>query len=252
VPAEKSPPATFPNPYNPPDTELPHHLPLQLEQARLAASLPSLACSALTVQLQSSPEQLVVSGLIGDGPSLDALGAMTHQIPTFGLRYAITQFPASPLFCRAAEIARSAASDRPGAPLVLALQGGATRLLTDDPITLVIRMPDFDGEIRIDYLTGGGATLLHVEPTAGMPPRYSANAEVRLGPNHDGNIGTVSEPYGTDLILAVASSQPLLAPRPNQEDAATYLSRLQAAVDAVRRQGGQVSVGLLALETAKK
>lgn len=73
-----------------------------------------------------------------------------------------------------------------------------------------------------------------------------------MDPEHDGTIGSASEPYGTAMIMAVAASRPLLAPRPGQEDADTYLGRLLTVIDTVCRQAGKVSVGLLMLETVAK
>ena len=86
-----------------------------------------------------------------------------------------------------------------------------------------------------------------------MPAQYAADAAPSLGPRHDGVIGTASDPVGTDLILAIVSSQPLFTlPRPKtQESADTYLTKLQAAIDLVRRDGGSVSVKLLSVHIVR-
>jgi len=225
-----------------------------LQEADLPASVAALACSDVTARLQPTGPRIFLSGLIGAGAPRAALDAMTSRFTRAGvLQGSVMTFPASPQYCRAADIARSAHSVKPDGAIKLSLQGEHTRLLTSDPIVLSLRMPDFGGEVRVDYLTDGGATAVHAEPTSGMPTRHPANSAVPIGPKGDGNIGTVSEPYGIDMIMAVASSLPLFAaPRSNPETADAYLSDLAAAIDEVRRQGGQVSIGLLVLETVSK
>ena len=69
---------------------------------------------------------------------------------------------------------------------------------------------------------------------AADPPRtYGAGEPVNLG--HPSWV--IGEPYGTDMIIAVASSEPLFdRPRPrNAETADVYLRDLQAAIDALPR-----------------
>ncbi|MGH7041711.1 MAG: hypothetical protein ACREFY_06230, partial [Acetobacteraceae bacterium] len=62
----------------------------------------------------------------------------------------------------------------------------------------------------------------------------------------------VGPPYGTDMIVAVASAQPLLpADPPTNSDAsaAGYLSRLGAAITAAHDAGEPVTAALLPVDT---
>jgi hypothetical protein len=64
----------------------------------------------------------------------------------------------------------------------------------------------------------------------------------------------ISEPYGTDMIIAVASSDPLFdRPRPaNAETAGVYVRDLQAAIDAVQQRGARVAGAAVTLEALPK
>ena len=88
------------------------------------------------------------------------------------------------------------------------------------------------------------------------PPRvFAAGETVNLGAQTPGHPAwEVGPPYGTDMIIAIASSQPLFdRARPaNAEDAAAYLRDLQAVVDAARSRGVRMVGGAITLDTLAK
>ena len=88
----------------------------------------------------------------------------------------------------------------------------------------------FGSPVRLAY---SGAAI---DPTAGQPG------------------WEVAPPYGTDMIIAVASSQPLFTrPRSgNVELAATYLRDLDAAVQAIREGGGKLVGNALLVDALAK
>ena len=84
-------------------------------------------------------------------------------------------------------------------------------------------------------------------------PRYRAGETVGLGPNGDPLVGHVSEPYGTDIVVAIVSSQPLFAARrPDAEAGEAYLNALDAAVEDLRRRGGRVAADAIVLTTSRR
>ena len=86
-------------------------------------------------------------------------------------------------------------------------------------------MPGFAGELRVDYL-GHDGSVVHLYPTAADPAqkvaaqparRFAPGERLSLGDSGPGKpIWEVGPPYGTDMIIAVASSAPLLTPDPAQ------------------------------------
>ena len=80
------------------------------------------------------------------------------------------------------------------------------------------------------------------DPKAGIvadPPRTATRPGETVNLGHPSWL--IGEPYGTDMIIAVASSEPLFdRPRPsNAETADVYLRDLQAAIDALRQRGAR-------------
>jgi hypothetical protein len=119
-------------------------------------------------------------------------------------------------------------------------------------------MPDFASRLRVDYVTHDG-NVQHLYPQladqkdgiAADPPRlYAPGEPVNLG--HPAWL--ISEPYGTDMIIAIASSEPLFdRPRPtNAELAAVYLRDLQAAVEALHQRGVNLAASAVTLEALPK
>lgn len=171
-----------------------------------------------------------------------------------------------PVFCSALTLLRPIAAQG-GAPvsgLALTLANGQTTLGDGERILPRVTMGDFAGEVRVDYL-GHDGSVVHLHPTVADPAqKLVASPAKRLQPGALLSIGesgpgrpdwVVGPPYGTDMIIVVASSSPLLAhpPARNEEDnAAPYLRNLESGIARVRRAGGQVAGTLLLVDTLPK
>jgi hypothetical protein len=107
--------------------------------------------------------------------------------------------------------------------------------------------------------------VVHLYPTAADPAQHiGARPSVRLTPGAQLSIGEggpgrpiweVGPPYGTDMIIVVASTAPVLtrAPAQNADDnAAGYLRDLAGGIARVRQAGGQVAGTLLLVNTVPK
>jgi serine/threonine-protein kinase len=145
-----------------------------------------------------------------------------------------------------------------GPRLGLQMADGKTRLHDGEHIRMRLVMPDFSGRLRVDYLAHDGS-VQHLYPQladakvgiAADPPRtYSAGEEVNLG----NPVWVIGEPYGTDMIIAVASSEPLFErPRPsNAELADEYLRALQARLEQLRMQGDRLAGAAITVEALPK
>jgi eukaryotic-like serine/threonine-protein kinase len=66
-------------------------------------------------------------------------------------------------------------------------------------------------------------------------------------------VGEVGPPFGTDMILAVASSVPLFAQRRpvDGETVETYLPALRGAIDAALRRNAKVAGRAIVLDTVE-
>jgi hypothetical protein len=145
-----------------------------------------------------------------------------------------------------------------GPRLGLQMADGKTRLHDGEQIRMRLVMPDFPGRLRVDYLAHDGS-VQHLYPQladprvgiAADPPRtFRAGEEINLG----NPVWVIGEPYGMDMIIAVASSEPLFEhPRPsNAELADEYLRQLQAQLDKLRLQGDRLAGAAIAIEALPK
>jgi hypothetical protein len=134
-----------------------------------------------------------------------------------------------------------------GTRLSLQMADGKTRLHDGEPVRVRLAMPDFAARLRVDYVAHDGS-VQHLYPqladtknaiTADPPRIFAPGEAVSLG--HPSWL--ISEPYGTDMIIAVASSEPLFdRPRPaNAETADVYLRDLQTAIDSLRQRGARLA-----------
>jgi serine/threonine-protein kinase len=169
----------------------------------------------------------------------------------------------NPVFCPALAVLRpvAPAAGTPSLGLRLALAGGQTALHDGARILPRVTMPRFAGYVRVDYL-GHDGSVVHLYPTVADPAqhfvavpaqRLSPGAVLRLGDSGAGRpLWEVGPPYGTDMIIAVASAKPLLPADPPQnvaDSAGAYLRRLAAAISAARAAGEQVTASLLPVDT---
>jgi hypothetical protein len=169
-----------------------------------------------------------------------------------------------PAFCAALDLVRPLQPEF-GSPraTVVNLTDGKTRLVTDEYIVPHVTMPGFAGYLLVDYLVHDG-TVVHLYPNKGDPAandpnrRLAAHAQVRMGEPRGAFPGwQVYEPYGRDLIMAVASSTPLMGIRPvdpqsQSEPSAAYLAALQSAIETARKHDARIAADAMVLETAAK
>ena len=230
----------------------------QLEQI-----LANARCALLNGAAQNGGG-ITVSGLAG-GSAADQVRQAIATIETHGsANWNVTAV--DPVFCAALDLLHAIPSAAEGGfpGLRLTLPGDSASLEEGKEIQPKVVMPGFPGELRVDYLSHDGS-VLHLFPIAAEPehnitarPSQAFAAGDILEVGLDGK-GTpqweVAPPFGMDMIIALASSVPLLrTPRPgNVEDSATaYLRDVREGVDAALHNGARVTGLVLPVTTAAK
>jgi serine/threonine-protein kinase len=218
----------------------------------LASALPPVNCSLVSGSIGA--ERVTLQGVVGRGAPERALRqAIASASGALPSEWRVRSFDGP--FCAALDTLRPAAQafGAPGA-LSVTLAGDATRLRDGELVTVVLNGPDFASHLQVSFLVHDG-TLAHLYPTPTDPARLlPAGGSLRLGdPSIGGPAWAVSPPYGTDLIIAVASSTPLFdKPRPDDEDVETYLRDLRAAIEQARRRGVRLAADAWLLETVAR
>jgi eukaryotic-like serine/threonine-protein kinase len=137
--------------------------------------------------------------------------------------------------------------------LGLGLKDDATRLKAHDLVLPILKLPEFPAYLLVDYFSHDGS-VAHLIPIRSVPtPAYAANATVRLGTSAKDRL-EVGPPFGTDLIIATASSVPLFPPGAARDDetAQTYLPALKAAIEAARRRNAKLTGRAMVLDTVER
>jgi serine/threonine protein kinase len=145
-----------------------------------------------------------------------------------------------------------------GARLNLQLADGRSGLRDGEQVRLRLVMPDFASRLRVDYLVHDG-TVGHLYPQIADPAlQITADAPRTFTPDETVNLShpswTITPPYGTDMIIAIASSQPLFdRPRPsNGETADVYLRALQTALERAHQRGDAIAAAAITLDALPK
>jgi hypothetical protein len=178
-----------------------------------------------------------------DGALRRALAA--RDIPLASTRLAVQGFDGP--YCPATDVLRAYLAPIDAGPRVRPV--GNLPLVNGQLLRFDVTMPDWAGNLYVAYFMSSGE-VAHLVPSA----PHQANATVRLGEPRAGFPGwEVSEPFGTDLLVAMVSEGPLFAtPRPEVEKQETYLAALAEALRNARAQNRRVLVRPFVIETAAR
>ncbi len=234
LPATPSPPSTAPTPASPVGSG-----------ATVMALLQAAPCS-FGRATAGADGAVVLTGLVGAGA------------PEAGLRDSIVAATQAPIiwriasfdgpYCPVLDLLRPHGA---GSGMVLHPTAGGTSLRDTELIRVRVTMPGFAGFLHIADLHRDG-TVSPLAPARGIAaPPGAAGTDIGLGdPRGDFAGWPVEPPFGTDLIIAVAGSQPLFdQPLPAHQPVAAYLAALRQAIDALTARGGRVAAAAMLLET---
>jgi eukaryotic-like serine/threonine-protein kinase len=222
-------------------------------EAGIISVLGSLPCTLLNAD--DSGTAPIISGLAGAGGPQAGLSGALQSLPAAATLTNNAQTIDGP-YCDALNAIRPyhlLFGDAAGT-LALALAGGKTTLHDGELITVAQKMPGYTGYLETDYFSNDG-TVLHLYPTPTDAEKMLAAGGTKVlgDPAHGGASWQVSAPYGTDMIIAIASSTPLFAmARPQDENASAYLPALRAALQNAASSGAKLSVAALPVVTVPK
>jgi serine/threonine-protein kinase len=225
---------------------------------RLRDAVAALPCTLLSGDTRDNGAGATISGLSGVGVSRDRLqtAAAAAAPPPVALSWHLKTFE-NVGFCRGLNTIQRFAARRFGAvrsDFAISLQGGQDRLQTHDLLLVAVRPPEVPASLEIDYLQHDGK-VWHMVPSKDAPTSTIVpGAVVVVGTPRPGFTGwEVWEPYGRDMIIATASSNPLFPqPRPDVEDLDTYLEALRDALAGAEKRGDVIFTDALVLDTVER
>jgi serine/threonine-protein kinase len=251
------PPAAIQPPTMPPVTD-----PAATIRTEVAAVVAQLPCSVLGGDVHEGAIQL--TGIAGPAAlenlrqKFTAMG-LTNPEPSFRVTQVEARFCAWENFLRPIARTFGAGEDT----LKLQLADDHAWLVNNEFIRPRVTMADFRGILRVDYLDREG-NVQHLWPQVADPTQHLTGDRARrlepgevlnLGEPGPGNPGwQVAPPFGTDLIVAIASEDALFDhPRPgNVENAEVYLRELKRGVESARSRGARIAATVMPVETRAK
>jgi serine/threonine-protein kinase len=245
-------PVVAPPPQAVPPPAPPTPTPEQL-LARVTAAVAGVPCAKLSAALADGGG-ITVSGLVGVGAAEQDARSAAGQAAGGAVAWSVRSVPTA--YCAALEVLASATASG-GEVLPLAMNGASGSVHMVDKAFIVPRvgLPGFPSWLTVDYLANDG-TSSHLYPPLRRPlAPLKPGSTLTLTAKETGTVdpSMIGPPFGTDMIIAVASSKPLLPwPRPGNETTSAYLAALSSALAAARAQGTATAAGVLLVETSQR
>jgi serine/threonine-protein kinase len=222
-------------------------------RSAVAAAIAASRCSLVSGDVEGANRvRLTGYAEAGSGESALRLRLASTGVPLDSIDWRVRGFEGP--YCDALDLLRPFADRFGEAPsgLSLALAGDRLRLVQGDLLTVRIVMPRFPAYLRVSYFTHDGE-VVHLHPNAADGARsFAAGSRISLGdPAEGGQRWEIGPPYGTEMIVAVASERPLFeAAREDFETSAAYLAALRERLADGR--AGRVAARVLMVEVAER
>jgi serine/threonine-protein kinase len=202
------------------------------------ATFASLPCTLLSSQPPNGAGNVTLTGIAGAGAPQAALTAAEKSLPSPISLTDQVQTIDGP-YCDALNAIRPYRPLFSDGELGLGVTGGNRSLHNNEMISVDETLPGSAAYVETDYFQGDG-TVYH-PPNPKLAPGQTTVTE---------QIGTVSAPYGTDLMIAISSSVPLFTtPRKQIESDTDYLPALRLALQNAVSTGAKVSVAAIPVVT---
>ncbi len=131
------------------------------------------------------------------------------------------------------------------------LAGGGDKLVNGEFVVVEAESPNFDAFVYMYYLRGDGGVVHLLPNTILTDNRRSGGAAIAVGDASSGFRLRVSPPFGKEMLLIVAASEPLLGAGElrNSSNFEDFIGALRAGLAEVERAGGQVAASYFFLES---
>ena len=200
-------------------------------------------------------ERLALRGIV-PSEHLAALRSVYDRSSAKTRSWEVLPFPALPTYCNLIDVLRPSLrglGDMAGinARLLPSPSTRTLQLVENDPIDFEVTGPDFPSVLQVDYVESDDK-VSHYMPRKTAPAftarRLRAGERARLFDSAPtSGAFQVGPPIGTDLVVIIASSEPIEIARVTDDDetVAHYVDALRVGLDAARRRGVRVSIELV-------
>jgi serine/threonine-protein kinase len=238
-------------PEAPPDLPDPPDPPDRIAELTTGASqaLQGFQCSRLSAQVSAGGD-VQVGGYTGSEADKQQIAARLQGLPGVGRidnRVSVMRPP----LCDALDLLHGAISSPPNGPMspTIDVGGAAGTYFEGESLKVAVTgTPAYDGYLYIDYIDGQEGYVVHLFPNELRPDNaVLAGGRVDIGSlPKEAEDYVVRPPFGTNLIIAVSTPEPLFASlRPRveaQNRAKEYLADLRSRLESLAADGNQNSL----------
>jgi serine/threonine-protein kinase len=213
---------------------------------RAAAQALATSTPCSLIAWSATDRTMALSGVVRRGDDATIRQNLSARgVPEDAARLTLATFDGP--YCPALDLLRPVLGAAGVAPSLEAV--GRMPLQKGELMRLDVQMPDWPAHLYVAYFMQSGQ-VANLVPSA----LQAAGARVRLGEPQGSFTGwEVDEPYGTDLVVMIASDRPLFGnSRPVVESQEAYLAALAAALRTARASGTRVVVRPLVIETVAR
>ncbi len=208
--------------------------------------LARVPCARLQVQFQPETNTLELIGHIPEdglrNPVLQALQAQMGENIRVADNLLILPRPQCGALSGIGEVGLPQSTDQITNPLLVGddVHARAFKYTQGQQLVMELTGADYDAYIYVDYFDADGQ-VIHLSPNDSVPLELvPAKSAIRVGAENQGDPGlfiTIGPPYGQEIAVAFAASEPLFdGTRPLIEPAAPYLQFLKQRVAAARER----------------
>ncbi len=250
LPPPPAPPAAKPVAVAPPFVPMPvRQAPKAADFSQLPAVLGGLshvACSLAAVGI--SDGAFAITGIVSRADEAALRQAAKDNVFGAPVTWGVSAFTGP--YCDVLDAVRPHAAGSSGlGHLSLALQGAPPSLVKDAHIVPVVDLPDYSAYLRVDYFSNDGM-VAHITPGRGHEATYPAGTSVAFGADPKLGFFKAGPPFGTDMMVAIASSMPLFSkPRLGTDTVAAYLPALRSALANAAQSGAHIEARAILVET---
>jgi serine/threonine-protein kinase len=222
-------------------------------RAALADILPAAKCTFARATT-AEDGSITVKGVAGSAAAETELRSAVDRVGAASVDWQVRG--ADGPFCATLDVLRPLATNHGAsrAGLDIALATDQPVLADGDIIPLQVHFPDFPSFVHVAYVESGDSMADLLVPGDGYPARtapYVAQSRDTFGKPHSPNFQgwQVGPPFGTDMVVAVASSAPLFKDTQPPQSVQNYVAVLQKAIADLRQHGGTASAAVILLDT---
>jgi serine/threonine-protein kinase len=213
-----------------PAAPLPSPIPEAGTEPRAAALAAAAAAECALLAPAVSGERVLLAGVARRGEE-EGVRRVLSELGVAASTVELRIDPFDAAFCDALAAIRPAASPHPAGPRLVLLS--PQPLMEGQNLRFRVEMPDWQAFLHVLYLTSDGQAGNLVQ--AGDAPHAR-----RAAPQFGQPYWRSSAPWGTDLVLVVASERPLFPPRRVSERTEDAVAALSGAVRAAQQSGRRV------------